>query len=57
MKCPECGEPVQAKPPKQARSGWTRDVEERRLKHSHKDGEPLCPVMTKTGYQPAMPKK
>lgn len=55
-KCPECGEAVQQKAPRAPRGGgWALSVERKRLKFSHLDGEPLCPVMTPRGYQPAMP--
>lgn len=51
--CPECEE--KAVPRAIKREGWALNVEEERLKHTHEDGEPLCPVMTATGYQPALP--
>lgn len=50
-KCPECGERVVQGPP--VRTLFIG--ESARLRWHHKDGEPLCPVMTKTGYQPAFP--
>lgn len=46
--CPECGEPAVARPP----TRWTTGNGPR-PRHSHADGEPLCPVMTATGYRPA----
>ncbi|GAA1105097.1 hypothetical protein [Nocardiopsis composta] len=45
--CPECGEAAQAKPPRIWAVGTARPA------HSHLDGEPLCPVMTRWGYRPA----
>lgn len=48
--CPECGEPAQARPPQR----WNR-ANGPRPGYSHPDGEPLCPVMTATGYRPAQP--
>jgi hypothetical protein len=48
--CPECGEPATARPP----TRWTA-ANGPRPEHSHRDGEPLCPVMTAQGYQPAKP--
>ena len=53
MKCPECGEPVRV-----ARGG-DESVRSARLngrklpRHSHLDGEPLCPVVGRKGYEPA----
>lgn len=55
MVCPECDEPVVKRPP--VRSGWSISVDPKRLEYSHPNGEPLCPVMTSTGYQPGLPKK
>jgi hypothetical protein len=46
--CPECGERAVARPP----TRWT-DANGPRPEHSHRDGEPLCPVMTAQGYRPA----
>ena len=51
--CPQCGEPVRRTPPA-ARLPWSAH----RLpvpQWSHTDGEPLCPVVTDCGYQPAGP--
>ena len=48
--CPECGEPAQPRPP----SRWPA-ANGSRPDHSHLDGEPLCPVVTATGYRPAWP--
>ena len=48
--CPECGEPAQPRPP----ARWTT-ANGPRPDHSHLDGEPLCPVVTATGYHPAWP--
>lgn len=48
--CPECGEPAVARPP----TRWT-PANGPRPHHSHPDGEPLCPVLTATGYRPALP--
>ena len=62
MVCPECGEDVERGDPRGARGGagvgWAIDVEVRRLQHRHRgDREPLCPVVTSRGYQPALPKR
>lgn len=51
--CSECGEEVVPGRPVRELIG----VESKRMQHRHKDGEPLCPVMTSSGYQPAMPKR
>jgi hypothetical protein len=48
--CPECGERAVAHPP----TRWA-DANGPRPQHSHRDGEPLCPVMTAQGYRPAKP--
>lgn len=53
MICPECKEKVI--PRLVMRGGWSSGVDEKRLMHTHEDGEPLCPVMTAKGYQPALP--
>jgi hypothetical protein len=53
--CPECGERATNRPPAGAKNGWASSVDDRRLMWSHVDGEPLCPVMTDSGYQPALP--
>jgi hypothetical protein len=55
MRCPECHEP--AKRANLPRRGWALEVEPKRLQWAHKDGEPLCPVMTGKGYQPALPER
>lgn len=54
--CPECGEEAVHKAPKPGPwlDTWTRTgrpVPE----WSHRDGEPLCPVMGDDGYEPAHP--
>ena len=49
-RCPECGEPARPRPP----ARWTT-ANGPRPDHSHLDGEPLCPVVTATGYHPAWP--
>jgi hypothetical protein len=51
--CPGCHEP--AVPHTFRRAGWSLTVDADRLRHSHRDGEPLCPEMTSTGYQPSLP--
>jgi hypothetical protein len=48
--CPERGTPRGGNG-----TGWSLDVEPRRLEHRHVDREPLCPVVTGKGYQPALP--
>jgi len=55
LRCPECYEPAVRLPSPLPRTGWALAVEPKRLEHAHRDGEPLCPVMTATGYQPALP--
>ena len=53
MKCPECDEPVRVS------RGGDESVRIARLygrkppRHSHLDGEPLCPVGGRNGYEPA----
>jgi hypothetical protein len=49
--CPECGEPAVPRPPT---SLWPAGNGPR-PEHSHRDGEPLCPVITAKGYRPAAP--
>jgi len=51
--CPECGEP--AKRGQIKAEGWALNVEPERRRWTHVDGEPLCPEMTSSGYQPALP--
>ncbi len=51
--CPECGERALKGPP--VRTLYVGEPD--RLRHHHPDGEPLCPVMTSTGYQPAYPEE
>lgn len=53
MVCSECGEPAYKRPPRPW--GGSSGVDKNRKQWSHKDGEPLCPVMTSKGYQPALP--
>ncbi|TQS43733.1 hypothetical protein [Cryptosporangium phraense] len=53
--CPECGEPVEHVPPYDAGTGALAGGDPARQEWSHLDGEPLCPVVTDTGYQPALP--
>ncbi len=48
--CPECGEEALIRPP----TDWT-PAHEPAPAYSHTDGEPLCPVMTASGYRPAEP--
>ena len=48
--CPECGERAVPRPPVR----WA-DANGPRPQHSHRDGEPLCPVTTAQGYRPANP--
>lgn len=54
--CPECGEDVVPGRPRGSLTGYALDVQPERLAHRHRDREPLCPVMTSKGYQPALPK-
>lgn len=53
--CPECGEEVENRPPTNAGTGALAGGDPARQQWSHLDGEPLCPVVTDTGYQPALP--
>ncbi|SHN46449.1 hypothetical protein [Cryptosporangium aurantiacum] len=53
--CPECDEPVEHIPPDSAGTGALAGGDPARQEWSHLDGEPLCPVVTDTGYQPALP--
>ena len=55
LRCPECQEAAKRILHPFARRGWALDVDAARLHHAHMDGTPLCPVMTSTGYQPALP--
>lgn len=48
MVCPVCHEPARACPPRQ----WV-PANGPRPPWSHRDGEPLCPVVGATGYRPA----
>lgn len=50
-----CGEPVRKRARPFPRAGWSLGVDAARLVHEHHDGEPLCPVMTRKGYQPSLP--
>ena len=53
--CPVCGERVEVGRPQSHGRPWQSTADPARLQHRHVDGEPLCPVMTGTGYQPALP--
>ncbi len=53
MVCGECEDIVVQRRPIRDLPG----VEKDRMLWSHTDGEPLCPEMTKSGYQPAYPKE
>lgn len=55
LRCPECGEAAKRLARPIPRAGWALAVDQKRLEHGHMDGEPLCPVMTSKGYQPALP--
>jgi hypothetical protein len=55
MVCPECGEPAVHRLPNGAGTGSLLAAEPARQRWSHRDGEPLCPVVTESGYQPALP--
>lgn len=48
--CPECHEEALIRPPRNWTPAWGPEPD-----YSHTDGEPLCPVMTAHGYQPAHP--
>jgi hypothetical protein len=48
--CPVCGEPAQDVPPR----SWINPIV-RRPRHSHLDGEPLCPTDGIEGYRPSRP--
>ncbi|HET8662582.1 MAG TPA: hypothetical protein VFM55_26875 [Micromonosporaceae bacterium] len=54
--CSGCGEPAVNRPPQP--SGWLTTwtaTGHRVPAWSHRDGEPLCPVIGPHGYQPAQP--
>ena len=58
LACPECGEDVEPGRPRGSRTGYAVDVEPRRLEHRHvRDREPLCPIVTSRGYEPALPRR
>jgi hypothetical protein len=48
--CPPCGEAAHPRPPRR----WLA-ANGPRPRHSHADGEPLCPVVGPRGYEPAQP--
>ncbi|MGW3734742.1 hypothetical protein [Streptomyces sp. NPDC005148] len=48
--CSQCGEPAEESEP----SAWTPAWGEP-PRWSHRDGEPLCPVVGANGYEPAQP--
>jgi hypothetical protein len=48
--CPECGEPARNRSPRSWTPSWGP-----RPRWSHLDGEPLCRVMGRSGYEPAKP--
>ena len=50
--CPECGEQALNKPPRRWLPAWGPVP-----KFSHRDGEPLCPVIGPDGYEPAQPQR
>ena len=51
--CPECGEPAVNRPPRDL-TPWNAHGRTR-PRWSHRDGSALCPVMGRTGYEPAAP--
>jgi ribosomal protein L37AE/L43A len=53
MVCPECGEEAVHRPPLSAMPSQALGME--RPEWSHPDGEPLCPVVGASGYEPALP--
>lgn len=57
LRCPECHEPARRLLHPFPRRGWALNVDADRLHAAHSDGEPLCPVMTASGYQPALPER
>jgi hypothetical protein len=50
LHCPECREPARHRPPRR----WNADAGPGPA-YSHLDGEPLCPVPTSNGSEPATP--
>ncbi|MBA8825313.1 uncharacterized Zn finger protein (UPF0148 family) [Saccharopolyspora lacisalsi] len=50
--CPECGEEALNKPPRSITPQMRADGAPQ---YSHHDGEPLCPVVSDSGYRPAEP--
>ena len=53
--CPECGEDVVKKPPKDKVLWKAHGL--KRPGYSHTDGTALCPVVGRKGYQPAEPRR
>lgn len=58
MRCPECLEPAVAAQLSASPRGPLRGVDPERLLAAHMvDGDPLCPVCTPNGLQPALPER
>jgi len=53
MICPVCGEDAVHRPPRRSVPWHAHGM--KRPEWSHRDGEPLCPVIGPGGYQPAQP--
>lgn len=53
--CPECGEDVVKKPPRDKVPWKAHGL--KRPRYSHTDGTALCPVVGRKGYQPAEPRR
>jgi hypothetical protein len=55
--CPECEEPAVRYAAGFTREGWAfGPIEQERLHWMHaRTHDAMCPVMTSTGYQPALP--
>ena len=52
--CPGCKEKAVVR--NVPATGSMLGVDADRRRHTHADGEPLCPEMTSKGYQPAKPR-
>ncbi|MGH8918119.1 MAG: hypothetical protein ACRD0H_07250, partial [Actinomycetes bacterium] len=55
LECPECGEDAVEQQPETLVPYSTHEIEVPRYAHS--DGEPLCPVIGSSGYEPAQPRE
>lgn len=53
--CPECGDDAVEEPPQTVAPYSAHGLDVPR--YAHPDGEPLCPVLGPSGYQPAQPRE